>query len=46
VEGAVTKASDVVVQLVRIDDVLRAAEDTDDEPDDYDFQPDPERDLA
>ncbi|MFB6268412.1 MAG: TCP-1/cpn60 chaperonin family protein [Halobacterium sp.] len=46
VEGAVATASDVVAQLVRIDDVVRAADDSGDEPTDYDFQPDPERDLA
>ncbi|MXR21930.1 TCP-1/cpn60 chaperonin family protein, partial [Halobacterium bonnevillei] len=46
VDGVVATASDVVVQLVRIDDVVRAADGTDDEPTDYDFRPDPERDLA
>jgi chaperonin GroEL (HSP60 family) len=45
-DGVVATASDVVVQLVRIDDVVRAADEADDEPTDYDFRPDPERDLA
>lgn len=46
VDGVVETASDVAVQLVRIDDVVRAADESDDEPTDYDFRPDPERDLA
>ncbi len=46
VESAVTAASDVVIQLVRIDDTLPAADDDDEVEDDYDFRPDPERDVA
>lgn len=46
VEGAVATAADVTAQLVRVDDVLRARDEDDDEPDDYDFSPDPERDVA
>lgn len=44
-EGAVGTATDVVVQLVRIDEVLPASAE-DDEVTDYNLQPDPERDLA
>lgn len=46
VEHAVTTASEVAVQLVRIDDRLPAATGSDEDADDYDFQPDPERDVA
>lgn len=45
VEATVQTASEVAIQLVRIDDVIPAS-DGDDEPDkEYNFQPDPERDV-
>lgn len=44
VEGALVTATEVVVQLVRIDEVLPATVE-DDDITDFDLQPDPERDV-
>ena len=44
VEGAIDAATDVAIQLVRIDEVLPATTE-DDEITDFNLQPDPERDM-
>ena len=43
-EGAIDAATDVAIQLVRIDEVLPATTE-DDEDTDFNLQPDPERDM-
>lgn len=43
-DGAIDAATDVAIQLVRIDDVLPATSE-DDEVTDFNLQPDPERDV-